>query len=148
MSQADLADIGSLDIAASRGPQGWIDWNLRNYSEQGFGLWIIETRAGDFVGDCGLTVQQVDGKSFIETGWHVRTDLRGRGYAVEAAGAVRDAAAAAGMTHLIAIIRPDNVASQRVATKIGMRLQREADVHGGPALIFGIDLTATSASLA
>lgn len=33
--------------------RGWIDWNMRNYARDGFGLWIIETEDGDFVGDCG-----------------------------------------------------------------------------------------------
>lgn len=42
-----------------------------------------------------------------------------------------------GVEHLIAIIRPDNVASQAVATKIGLTLERRVIKHGGPALIFG-----------
>jgi RimJ/RimL family protein N-acetyltransferase len=45
------------------------------------------------------------------------------------------------MEHLIAIIRPDNVASQRVAAKIGMVLEREVHKNGGPALVFGLDLS-------
>ena len=43
---------------------------------------------------------------------------------------------------MIAIIRPGNIASQRVATKIGLSLEREVHAHGGPALVFGADLTA------
>ncbi len=43
--------------------QSWIDWNRRIYARDGFGLWIIETSDGDFVGDCGLTWQPVDGES-------------------------------------------------------------------------------------
>ena len=31
--------------------QAWIDWNN---VEHGYGLGIIETKAGEFVGDCGL----------------------------------------------------------------------------------------------
>ncbi len=31
----------------------WISWNQANYAEHGYGLWIIETREGEFVGDCG-----------------------------------------------------------------------------------------------
>jgi RimJ/RimL family protein N-acetyltransferase len=53
---------------------------------------------------------------------------------------VREAARVAGIEHLIAIIRPDNVPSQRVATKIGLVLEREVDKLGSPALVFGADL--------
>jgi RimJ/RimL family protein N-acetyltransferase len=139
MTEADLPAIATLEIGASRGLEGWIAWNRGNYTEHGFGLWVIETHAGEFVGDCGLTMQEVEGEWLIEAGWHVRSALRRQGYATEAAGAVRVAARDLGVEHLIAIIRPANVASQRVATKIGLVLEREVHKHGGPALIFGAD---------
>jgi RimJ/RimL family protein N-acetyltransferase len=140
MTEADLSDISTLDIGGSRGPAGWITWNRHNYEEHGFGLWIVETHDGRFVGDCGLTMQEVDGAQFVEAGWHVRSDLRGQGYATEAAEAVREAARDAGIEHLIAIIRPDNVPSQRVAMKIGLVLGREVEKSGRPALVFEADL--------
>ncbi|GGR42171.1 RimJ/RimL family protein N-acetyltransferase [Nocardioides luteus] len=140
MTSSDLPDIATLELGGSRGPAGWIDWNQDNYERHGFGLWVIETRDGGFVGDCGLTVQEVAGERFVEVGWHVRSSLQRQGYATEAAQAVRTAAAAAGVEHLIAIIRPDNIASQRVATKIGLALEREVHKGGGPALVFGADL--------
>ncbi|TNM42699.1 GNAT family N-acetyltransferase [Nocardioides albidus] len=143
MTADDLAEIATLEIGGTRGPAGWIAWTLRNYRQHGFGLWVIETHAGDFVGDCGLTMQDVEGDQLVEVGWHVRTPLRGQGYASEAARSVRAAARDAGIGHLVAIIRPSNIASQRVATKIGLALEREVHAHGGPALVFGTDLTAS-----
>ena len=140
MTEADLPEIAFLDIGGSRGPEGWIAWNRQNYAEHGFGWWVIETLTGEFVGDCGLTMQEVEGEWLVEVGWHVRSAERRRGYAAEAAEAVRDAARSRGVEHLIAIIRPDNVASQGVATKIGLTLERKVYKHGGPALIFGADL--------
>ena len=140
MTEADLADIATLTIASSRSAEWWIEWNLRNYRQHGFGLWVIETHAGGFVGDCGLTMQEVEGEWHVEAGWHVRADLRRQGYAAEAAAAVRTAAQEAGIEHLIAIIRPANVASQRVAAKIGLVLERKVHKSGGPALVFGADL--------
>lgn len=140
MTEADVSNIAMLDIGGLRGPSNWVEWNRRNYAELGFGLWIIETHAGDFVGDCGLTMQEVENVWHVEAGWHVRADLRRQGYATEAAAAVRDVARDAGVEHLIAIIRPDNLASRRVALKIGLVLEREVEKNGGPALIFGGDL--------
>lgn len=140
MAETDLSAIATLDTGGSRGPEGWIAWSRRNYEQYGFGLWVIETQAGEFVGDCGLTMQDVEGEELVEVGWHVRAPLRCQGYATEAATAVRDAARDAGVKHLVAIIRPTNAASQRVATKIGLALEREVEAHGGPALVFGADL--------
>ena len=40
---------------------GWIGWNQRLYRDEGFGLWLITLRAtGEFVGDCGLTPQEIE----------------------------------------------------------------------------------------
>jgi RimJ/RimL family protein N-acetyltransferase len=118
----------------------WVSWNQRNYSEHGFGLWVVETHEGRFVGDCGLTVQDVEGEPMVEVGYHVHLALRGQGLATEAAASVRDAAREAGVPHLVAIIRPGNLPSQRVAQKIGLRLERRIFKSGGDALVFGADL--------
>ncbi|MEV5000404.1 GNAT family N-acetyltransferase [Nocardioides sp. LML1-1-1.1] len=90
----------------------WVGWTRRNYAEHGFGLWVIETHEGRFVGDCGLTIQYVD-EPHVEVGYRVHPDLRGQGLATEAAAAVRDTAAAEGIAHLVALIRPDNLPPPR-----------------------------------
>jgi RimJ/RimL family protein N-acetyltransferase len=56
---------------------------------------------------------------------------------------VRKAAGQAGIEHLFAIIRPDNLASQAVAEKIGLALERGTYKNGGPAMVFGADLQAS-----
>lgn len=140
MTDADVPDIATLEIGGSRGPESWIAWNRGSYEQHGFGLWVIETHGGDFLGDCGLTLQEVEGEVLVEAGWHVRASLRRQGYAAEAAASVRECAREAGVEHLVALIRPHNAASQRVALKIGLALEREVHAHGGPALLFGADL--------
>ncbi|MGO4236175.1 GNAT family N-acetyltransferase [Pseudarthrobacter sp. YAF2] len=108
----------------------WIQWNRENYAEHGYGLWIVETHNGEFIGDCGLTWQQVNGAQKLEVGYHVRSELHGQGFATEAAVACRDYAREDLVAkELIAIIHPDNRSSERVAEKIGMH--RIADDRGG-----------------
>ncbi|MEO5665409.1 MAG: GNAT family N-acetyltransferase [Nocardioides sp.] len=125
----------------------WIAWNRDNYDRHGFGLWVLETHDGRFVGDCGLTIQEVEGEDFVEFGWHVHPDHRRMGYAAEAAASVRSVAEEARVAdHLIAIIRPENVASQGVARKIGLDLEREAFKHGGEVLIFGVTVSGSGVS--
>jgi len=109
------------------GVEDWISRNLRRYQEHGHGLWAMLLKStGELIGDCGLTVQDVDGQNEIEIGYHVRRDLWGHGLATEAAGACRDF----GFAHLsveriISLIRPANLASRRVAKKNGMAVWKE-----------------------
>jgi len=110
----------------------WIYWNRGLYRTHGYGLWLLTTADGAFVGDCGLTPQVVDGVTELEVGYHVLPALQNCGYATEAAAASRDCArTVVGATRLIAIIHPDNRPSQRVAEKIGLRPEKRAVVHGG-----------------
>ena len=48
----------------------WIEWNRALYRTHGYGLWLLSTADGGFVGDCGLTPQLVDGVTELEVGYH------------------------------------------------------------------------------
>lgn len=116
----------------------WIRWTRRNYEEHAYGLWVVETHEGEFVGDCGLTWQPVDGEQVLEVGYHVVRALQGRGYASEAARSCVDLALGPiGEARVVAIINPDNVASRRVAEKVGLRLEQETEVRGLPVVVYG-----------
>jgi len=118
--------------------QAWVEWNRRLYRSHGFGLWAMVLRdTGEFAGDCGLTPQYVDGIREIEVGYHVRTSLQGHGYATEAAAAARDFARdKLLLSRLIAIINPENVRSQRVAEKIGLKPEKRSTVFGAEQIIY------------
>ena len=69
-----------------------------------------------------------------ELGWALARRHWGRGYATEAAGAVRDwARADRGVERLISLIAPDNVRSRRVAEKLGAQPEEEVQTDHGPA---------------
>lgn len=117
---------------------GWIQWNRRGYAQHGYGLWVIETHDGAFVGDCGLTWQPLDGGQVLEVGYHVVGTLQGRGYATEAARACVDLALGPiGAPRVVAIINPENAPSRRVAEKAGLRLEQETEVRGLPVVVHG-----------
>lgn len=120
----------------------WISWNQANYARYGYGLWIVEQLDGQFLGDCGLTWQEVNGDFYLEVGYHFRPDVHGQGYGTEAAAACRDYATEKIDTDtLVAIIHPENRASERVAEKIGM--SRMAEDHTKSDLVrpvLGMDL--------
>jgi RimJ/RimL family protein N-acetyltransferase len=46
---------------------------------------VIETHDGRFIGDCGLTWQDVNGQQRLEVGYHVRATAQGQGLATGAA---------------------------------------------------------------
>jgi RimJ/RimL family protein N-acetyltransferase len=116
----------------------WIRWNQRNYVTHGYGLWIVETHEGEFVGDCGLTWQPVGDRQVLEVGYHTASALQGRGYASEAARACLDLATGPiGESHVVAIINPANQPSRRVAEKIGLRVEQETEVRGLPVVVYG-----------
>jgi RimJ/RimL family protein N-acetyltransferase len=108
----------------------WIQWNLDNYARDGFGLWILHDRDGTFVGDCGLTWQTVDGVEELELGYRLLPEFQGQGLATEAATACVDLARARGVQRLIAIIDPGNLASRRLAERVGLTLEKETTKNG------------------
>jgi RimJ/RimL family protein N-acetyltransferase len=119
----------------------WLRRTLQSYEARGFGLLIVEDRAsGEFLGTAGPTIQVVEGADEVEIGWHTRPGRKGEGIAPEAAAAARDwAFDHLEVDHLIALVRPENLASGRVAEKLGMRVDREVDYKGLPHRVFRID---------
>ena len=71
--------------------KSWIDRNIERYRVFGFGLWSVVLKdTGEVIGDCGLTMQNIGGQIKPEIGYHISADKQRKGYAKEAAIAVRD----------------------------------------------------------
>ena len=71
--------------------RNWIQRNIERYRIFGFGLWAVCLKeTGEMIGDCGLTLQLIDGRIKPEIGYHIRANKQRNGYAKEAAIAVRD----------------------------------------------------------
>jgi RimJ/RimL family protein N-acetyltransferase len=73
--------------------------------------------------------EQLEGELELEIGWTTAREFWGNGYATEAALACRDHAfAELGRDHVISLIAPENVASIRVAEKIGESYERNVEL--------------------
>jgi RimJ/RimL family protein N-acetyltransferase len=131
------------------GVEEWIARNLRRYAKDGHGLWAMVLKTtGELIGDCGLTVQPVDGTDEIEIGYHVRRDCWGQGLATEAARACRDYGfAQLPVDRIISLIRPENQPSRRVAEKNGMTIWKEVIRKGIPHVVYKIHRGQTSGEL-
>ena len=107
--------------------RGWIERNMKRYAEDGFGLWALCLKTnGEMIGDCGLTLQNIDGTLLPEIGYHIRKDVQRRGFAKEAAAAVRDwAFLNTGYPALYSYCKYTNLPSYKTAEAIGMHFDRE-----------------------
>jgi len=103
----------------------WVERNLEHQERFGYGLFsVIRQTDGALIGDCGL--ERLEDES-VELGYDLRRDCWNQGFATEVAAAVRDHAFhVLNLPRLISLIRQGNIASRRVAEKIGMR--HEADL--------------------
>jgi RimJ/RimL family protein N-acetyltransferase len=87
---------------------------------------------GRLVGHCGLLDKEVDGKTEIELNYILTPSAWGKGYATEIGHALKRLAfEKMGVERLIALIEPENEASERVAVRLGMRLEKEIVRPGG-----------------
>jgi RimJ/RimL family protein N-acetyltransferase len=111
-----------------------------HWALKGFGHWIVELRAsGELVGRAGLYYPP-DWPG-LEMGWTVARPHWGNGYAGEAARAAMGwARTELGADHLISLIADDNLRSQRVAEKLGMKQEGRAQVREYDLRVYGIDL--------
>ena len=103
----------------------WLERQLARYRQWGYGLWAVVLKAtGEMIGQCGLTLQQWNGREMLEAGYLFQRSHWHQGYATEAARACMDYAFGTLNSHLVcSIIRDNNLPSQQVALRNGMTRQ-------------------------
>lgn len=107
--------------------RGWITWNIENYRKYGFGLWaVILKETGEFIGDCGITIQNIDGEMLPEIGYHIHKKHWRKGFAKEAAAAVRDwVFSNTSYDAVYSYMKYTNIASAKTAAATGMKKVKE-----------------------
>ncbi len=112
----------------------WLRRSIERYRVHGSGLWaVLRERDGSsvFLGDCGLQLRAFGGQLRLELGYHFARHAWHQGFATEAAQAClalafRDT----NVTDVVALIRPENEPSRRVARRLGMK-PTGAVLHAG-----------------
>ena len=119
---------------------GWIARQRERYARDGHGYWLaIDRDSGRVVGQAGVMSIELDHKPEMALGYILRREFWGRGYATEAAAAVRDRAF--GTTpheRVVALVRPVNLLSQRVVRRLGMRASGLTTYAGLEHVIFAV----------
>jgi [ribosomal protein S5]-alanine N-acetyltransferase len=119
-----------------------IERQQTTYRERGFGEWAtVERSTGDMVGLCGLIHwDDIDGVDELEVAYLLARSAWGRGLGTEVAGAIRDHAhSTLQRRRLVSCIYPDNAASIRVATKIGMHHEKDFRYEGSVMSLFSCE---------
>ena len=130
-----LPPFGRADIAEMLAD------DLRHWRDAGFGPWVVvEEERQALVGRVGLHRTSIGGELVTELAWTVRPDWQGRGLATAAALEGIELARSVGLEELVALVLPANVASRRVAEKLGMRSSSEVSHADLPHLLYRIEL--------
>lgn len=103
--------------------EAWINRHRDRYREFGYGHWIvIRKEDGLPIGQAGLLHQEFDGRTEIGLGYMFHHRFLGQGYAFEASQACLHYGFELLQTnHIIALIRPENLASVKLAERLGLR---------------------------
>lgn len=105
----------------------WIEKSIERYNIFGFGLWAVCLKStGEMIGDCGLTMQIINGQIKPEIGYHIRKDMQRKGYAKEASVAVRDwAFINTPFNMLFSYMKKSNIPSAATALSFGCKIVEE-----------------------
>jgi ribosomal-protein-alanine N-acetyltransferase len=92
-----------------------------------YDLWpIIEKETGQIVGAGGILDKDIDDKKEYEVVYVLARSAWGKGFATEVASSLKDYAFdELGLKRITALIDRDNLKSERVATKIGLRYEKD-----------------------
>ncbi len=112
-----------------KGTIAWIERSITSYETNDFGLWAVMLKEGDtFIGQCGISMQDINGKLVPEIGYHINREFWNNGYATEAAGeCLKTGFTVYGLEELFIHTSVENVPSRRVAEKVGMSMRYEYD---------------------
>ncbi len=118
-----------------------LEWHQYGHPKHpDLGLWAtIHKETGRFIGRCGLLPWTLDGRYEVEVAYLVARAFWGQGLGTEAAQAILTYGfERLRLPRLVSLIEPGNIASVRVAEKIGMTLEKEAVDDKGPFLLYSI----------
>jgi RimJ/RimL family protein N-acetyltransferase len=134
-----VRNVGDRGVHSVDDARRYLEGGLvASYAKYGFGLYLVElTDSGTAVGICGLLHR--DSHQDVEIGFAMLPGFRGRGYTMEAARAVIELGLnALGLTRIVAIAAPSNLASAHILERLGMKYERRVffTAGGGESSLF------------
>ncbi len=121
-----------------------LEWHMHGHPRNPqLGLWAtIHKSTGKFIGRCGLLSWAIDGQDEVEVAYTIAEAYQGQSLGNEAAQAILDYGfGTLNLKRLICLIDAENIPSQKVARKIGMKFEKEGRDEMGPFQIYSIEKT-------
>lgn len=115
---------------------------LEHWQRHGFGAWgLLDKASRQLIGQCGLNYLPESPE--VEVLYLLAQAAWGRGLATEAARAsVSYGFETVGLERIVGITMPENIASQRVLEKAGLRYEKDAMFYGVHAKYFALNRAA------
>jgi RimJ/RimL family protein N-acetyltransferase len=115
-----------------------LDAKLAHVREHGFGMMAaIDRETGELLGYAGL--QHFEDGPEVEIGYYFGRSPWGRGLATEIARAlVEHGFSDLGLERIVAVVRPENQASQRVLAKAGLRCEGTGHHYGADVQVWAL----------
>jgi len=104
----------------------WLEINIERYEFLGYGRWaVVLKETGEIIGDCGIVETELDGEIEHDLGYIIHALFWEQGYGTEAALACKQYAFDTLLLNRLCANMPEShVASERVAQKVGMQLEK------------------------
>lgn len=116
----------------------FIDSLNDNWKQHNFGVWAVVYKENQkLIGHCGLKF--LENTPEIQIGYLLLKQYWGRGLGTEsAAEALRFGFEVATLERIVAIAKPENIASRRVMEKIGMKYEKDAYYYDNDVVYYSI----------
>ena len=131
----------NLSLNKHEQSKNWIERQLWRYENNKFGHQaLICSESGKFIGQCGLLTQEVNGEEEVEIGYHILPEYWGYGFATEAAKFFKDYAFNNNICDsLVSIIDINNIASQKVAEKNEMKIEKQIKYYDLDVYVYRVN---------
>jgi ribosomal-protein-alanine N-acetyltransferase len=99
---------------------------MLNWQKYHFGVWaIVDKKHQNLIGHCGFKF--LENTTEVQIGYLLKKSYWGKGLATEAASAaLKYGFEIAHLEKVVAVAKPDNIASRRVMEKLGMNYEKDA----------------------
>lgn len=118
-----------------------LKWNLKQWDDNGFGLWIFYDKStNELIGRGGLRRVVISDVEEIELGFALLPEFWQQGYATEIAQAcIKIAFEKIKLDNIVSFTLTSNLKSQRVMEKSGFTLEKNIELHGEPHVLYRLN---------
>ncbi|MEL6440389.1 MAG: GNAT family N-acetyltransferase [Cyanobacteria bacterium J06621_8] len=142
LGDAEVMRYSIVGVHNQKQIKQFIEQRLLSYLERGFGLYgLVHKQEGVLIGYCGFFIQSLEEHQEVEIGYRLAKKYWGQGLATEAAQAIfQYGQERFNFKRFTCLIEPANTRSVRVASKLGMKLEKMIVYYGLDVAMYSLSL--------